>query len=57
MKIKDDCGAIEKYIQSWPKEIREEIGEWFQGALCGHGSRLSKKASYRWKKLLTKLNN
>jgi len=42
-------------VLRWPPKIRREIGEWLAGALCGHGSRMSKPAQLRWRYFLKKL--
>jgi hypothetical protein len=48
-----DC--LERMVRRWPAKVRREIGEWLQGAICGHGSKMSKPAERRWKCLLAKL--
>jgi hypothetical protein len=46
---------VQRLISRWPLKIRREIYEWFGGAICGHGSLLSKPAARRWRYLLKKL--
>jgi len=48
-----DC--VERLVLRWPPKIRREIGEWLAGALCGHGSQMSKPAMRRWRYFLEKL--
>ncbi|MCX6921695.1 MAG: hypothetical protein NT154_00520 [Verrucomicrobia bacterium] len=47
--------SLDRLVLRWPAKIRREIGEWLGGALCGHGSQMSKPAMRRWRYLLKKL--
>jgi len=46
---------IESVVMGWPSPIRREICSWLGGALCGHGSKMSRAASSRWRYLLKKI--
>lgn len=47
--------SLDRLVLRWPVKIRREIGEWFGGAICGHGSVMSKPAARRWRYFLKKL--
>lgn len=47
--------SLERLFLRWPRRIRREIEEWLGGAICGHGSPLSKPACRRWRYLCDKL--